>query len=286
MTTGSFGVCDRRHVRLPRIGRVRTHENTRRLHRLLDLNRARVLNVTVRRRGRRMLEVFVVELIRPQCNTRPAVHEQVVGVDAGVRRLVTVADRNGEIVERVENPRALDRSLSRLRSLHRARSRCTRGSVRYRRRTDAISRLNARIANQRSDALHVLTTRLAKTHGTVVVESLNVSGMLAQKHIPGARRRRRDLADASMSEIRRQLTYKCGWYGSQLVEADTMFPSSRLCHACGERNDPGWNRDWTCLACGSRHDRDDNAAINLARYFRRGGRRGYSWCPRQAWSRA
>ena len=266
VTTGSFGVCDRRHVRLPRVGRVRTHENTRRLHRLLGLDRARILNVTVRRRGRRLLAVFVVELVRPQCNTRSAVPEQVVGVDAGVRRLATVADRNGEIVGRVENPRALDRSLARLRRLHRARSRCTRGSVRYRRRTQAISRLNARIADQRSDAMHVLTTRLAKTHGTVVVESLNVSGMLAQKHIPGARRRRRNLADASMSEIRRHLTYKCGWYGSRLVEADTMFPSSRLCHVCGERNDPGWDRDWTCLACGSRHDRDDNAAINLARY--------------------
>ena len=93
-----------------------------------------------------------------------------------------------------------------------------------------------------SSAYRKLTTRLAKTHGTVVVESLNVSGMLAQKHIPGARRRRRNLADASMSEIRRHLTYKCGWYGSRLMEAASLFPSSRLCHVCGERNDPGWNR--------------------------------------------
>ena len=65
VTTGSFGVCDRRHVKLPRIGRVRTHENTRRLHRLLELNRARLLNVTVRRRGSRLLAVFVVELCGP-----------------------------------------------------------------------------------------------------------------------------------------------------------------------------------------------------------------------------
>ena len=248
VTTGSFGVCDRRHVRLPRIGRVRTYENTRRLHRLLGLDRARVLNVTVRRRGRRLLAVFVVELVRPQCNTTPVVPDSVVGVDAGVRQLATVADSNGEVIERVENPRALDRSLSRLRRLHRARSRCLPGSVRYRRRTEAISRLNSHIANQRSVALHVLTTRLAKTHGTVVVESLNVSSMLAQKHIPGARRRRRNLADASMSEIRRHLTYKCGWYGSRLVEADPLFPSSRLCHVCGERNDPGWNRVWMSRA--------------------------------------
>lgn len=266
ITTGSFGVCGRRHVKLPRIGRVRTHQNTRRLHRLLELGRARLLNVSVRRSGRRLLAVFTVELVRPQSNATPKRPASVVGVDMGVRRLATVADRAGHIIERVENPRALDRSLARLRSLHRARSRCTPGSVRYRRRTEAISALNARIANQRSDTIHKLTTHLAKTHGTVVAESLNVSGMLVQKRIPGARRRRRDLSDTSMAELRRQLGYKCSWYGSALVESDPLFPSSRLCHACGERNEPGWKKDWTCVACSSRHDRDDNAAINLARY--------------------
>ena len=266
ITTGSFGVRGRRHVILPRIGRVRTQQNTRRLHRLVELGRARILNATVRRRGKRLLAVFTVELARPQSNMIPKHPASVVGVDAGVRRLATVADGSGRILARVENPCALDRRLGRLRALHRARSRCTPGSVRYRRRTEAISILNAQIANQRSDAMHKLTTHLAKTHGTVVAESLNVSGMLRQKGLFGARRRRRDLSDSSMGELRRQLSYKCGWYGSVLVEADTLYPSSRLCHVCGERNEPGWKTDWTCVVCGDRHDRDDNAAINLARY--------------------
>ena len=266
ITTGSFGVCGRRHVKLPRVGRVRTHQNTRRLHWLVELGRARILNATVRRRGRRLLAVFTVELVRPQSNMIPKRPASVVGVDAGVRKLATVADGDGSIIERVENPRALDRSLGRLRALHRARSRCTPGSVRHRRRTEAISALNARIANQRSDTMHKLTTHLAKTHGKVVAESLNVSGMLRQKGLFGARRRRRDLSDSSMGELRRQLSYKCGWYGSVLVEADPLYPSSRLCHVCGERNEPGWSATWTCVVCGNRHDRDDNAAINLARY--------------------
>ena len=207
-----------------------------------------------------------MELARPQSNTAPKHPACVVGVDAGVRRLATVANGSGRILERVENPRALDRSLARLRALHGARSRCTPGSVRYRRRTEAISILNARIANQRSDAMHKLTTHLAKTHGTVVVESLSVSSMLTQKGLFGARRRRRDLSDASMAGLRRHLSYKCGWYGSVLVEADPLYPSSRLCHVCGERNTPGWSATWTCVVCCNRHDRDDNAAINLARY--------------------
>ena len=69
-----------------------------------------------------------------------------------------------------------------------------------------------------------------------------------------------------MSELRRQLTYKCGWYGSELVEADLLFPSSRLCHQCGARNEPGWATTWNCTVCGRSHDRDHTAAINLARY--------------------
>ncbi len=251
VTTGAFGLSGRCHVRLPRVGLVRTHQNTRRLERLLGLGRARLLNLTVRRRGRRLLAVFQVELIRSQCNVTPTEPGSVVGVDAGVRRLATVARPDGEIIERVAGPRALERSLVRLRRLHRARSRRQRGSVRYRRRTDAISALNARIANQRSDAIHKLTTRLAKTHGTVVVESLNVSGMLRQKHIPGARARRRGLSDASMSKLRRQLSYKCTWYGSVLIEADAYYPSSRICNGCGVRNEPGWRTAWTCVSCAT-----------------------------------
>ena len=130
VSTGSFGLADRRHVRLPRIGRVRVHENTRRLHRLLGLDRARVLNVTVRRGGRRLLAIFQVEVVRPQSNMQPTEPESVVGVDAGVRRLATVANPKVSVIERVDNPRALDHNLAQLRGLHRARSRCVRGSVR------------------------------------------------------------------------------------------------------------------------------------------------------------
>lgn len=99
VTTGSFGLSGRRHVKLPRIGRVRVHENTRRLHWLLELDRAKLLNVTVRRRGRRLMAVFTVELVRPQTNTRPTRRDSVVGVDAGVRHLATVMTGEGEVVE-------------------------------------------------------------------------------------------------------------------------------------------------------------------------------------------
>ena len=89
-------------------------------------------------------------------NVSPIHSYSVVGVDASVRHLATIGSREGEVVEEVANPRALGRNLSQLRRLHRARSRCVRGSVRYRLRTETITALNATISNQRSDA-HCLT---------------------------------------------------------------------------------------------------------------------------------
>jgi putative transposase len=74
------------------------------------------------------------------------------------------------------------------------------------------------------------------------------------------------LSDSALGEIRRQLAYKTGWYGSRLVIADRWYPSSKTCHACGHVQDIGWNDHWTCTGCRTSHQRDDNAAINLARY--------------------
>jgi putative transposase len=126
--------------------------------------------------------------------------------------------------------------------------------------------LHRRVNDVRTHHLHVLTTRLAKTHGRIVVEGLDAAGMLRQKGLPGARARRRGLSDAALGRPRRHLSYKTGWYGSQLVTADRWFPSSKTCHACGHVQDIGWTEHWQCANCSVSHQRDDNAAITLARY--------------------
>jgi putative transposase len=126
--------------------------------------------------------------------------------------------------------------------------------------------MHRRIADIRTDAISKLTTDLAKTHGTVVAETLNVAGMLKQKGLPGVRTRRRNLSDAGLGSVRRQLRYKSAWYGGRLVEADRFYPSSQICSACGQQTAIGWAEEWDCPACGTHHHRDDNAAVNLARY--------------------
>jgi putative transposase len=265
-TTGAMRVePDRRHITLPVIGTVRTHENTRRVQRLIRAGRARVLAISVRRNGTRLdasVRVLVQRPIQPNL-ARPASR---VGVDVGVRRLATIATTDGVVIDRVENPRPLEAALRDLRHVYRARSRCTKGSRNYRERTTELSRLHRRVADVRAHHLHVLTTRLAKTHGQIVVEGLDAAGMLRQQGLTGARARRRGLADSALGTPRRHLSYKTGWYGSTVIEADRWFPSSKTCHACGYVQDIGWAGHWQCDACSASHQRDDNAAINLARY--------------------
>jgi putative transposase len=193
-----------------------------------------------------------------------------VGVDVGVRRLATIATADGVVIERIDNPRPLDAALKELRHVWRARSRCTKGSRQYRERTTEMSRLYRRVNDVRTHHLHILTTRLAQTHGRIVVEGLDAAGMLRQKGLPGARARRRGLSDSAVGTPRRHLFYKTGWYGSQLVVADRWFPSSKTCHLCGHVQDIGWDEKWTCDpaddGCRVTHQRDDGAAVNLARY--------------------
>ena len=256
---------DRRHVTLPTIGTVRTCENTRRLERLIAKGRARVLAVTVSRKGTRLVAAFRVLVQRPQ-RAGVADPDSRVGVDVGVRVLATVASSRGEVIERVPNPRPLEAALKELRHLCRERSRRTRGSRRYAETSRKITRLQRRAADIRACHIHRLTTRLAKTHGAIVAEGLDAAGMLRQKGLAGARARRRGLSDSALGETRRQLGYKTGWYGSNLITAGRFYPSSKTCHACGHVQDIGWAEQWACGQCGTSHQRDDNAAVNLARY--------------------
>jgi putative transposase len=253
-TTGAINVLpDRKHVQLPRIGILKSHESTRKLARRLEQGSARILAATITRTADRWHVSFTVEVRRtiPKGNG----HDSVIGVDVGVRHLATLS-----ITATVPNPRALQRSLHKLRRLNRQLSRRKLGSKRRRTTQRQVARVHARAANLRRDALHKLTTALATEHATVVVEQLNLAGMVRNRHLARA------LSDAGLAELRRQLTYKTGWYGSRLIVADRFYPSSKTCSACGwvKAKLPLAERTFTCEICGLRLDRDLNAARNLA----------------------
>jgi putative transposase len=188
-----------------------------------------------------------------------------VGVDVGLHHLAVLSDGR-----QVPNPAPLEAALRELRRRNRrlARRKGPVASDGTRREPSKgwleakgeLGRTHARVANLRRNALHHLTSELAATHGTVVVEHLNVAGMLKNRRL--ARR----LADAGFGELRRQLTYKCTWAGSRLVEADTFYPSSKTCSGCGhvKAKLPLSERTYRCGRCGLVADRDLNAARNLA----------------------
>ncbi len=261
-TTGAIRVePDRKHVVLPRLGRLKLHESARKLARRLEAGTARILSATVRRDGGRWHVAFTVEVERvARTPSRPA---SVVGVDVGVRNLAVLS--TGELVP---NPRHLVGAQSRLRRLARRMSRRQgpdrrtgqRPSNRWEHARAELARAHARVANLRRDGLHKLTTRLAGEYGTVVVEDLNVVGML------GNRRLAKHIADAGFGELRRQLAYKTVWCGGRLVVADRWFPSSKTCSGCGtvKAKLALSERTYECTACGLVLDRDLNAARNLA----------------------
>ena len=166
---------------------------------------------------------------------------------------------------RVENLKALAGALRQLRRVDKAivRSRRVHGrssSSNRRERLYAKRRgIHARIVNLRNDNHHKATAAIAKCTGRVVVESLNVAGMVRNRRLDGS------IADAGMSDFLAKLEYKCAWYSAEFVKADRWFLSSRLCAQCGWHNGELAlsDRAWRCGSCGSSNGRDLNAARNL-----------------------
>ena len=277
-TTGAIRVeADRHHVVLPRIGRVRTHESTRKLARRLEAGTARILSATVSQRAGRWVcafQVLVAGKAGP-AHARRSPHP-VVGVDVGVKDLLVVAAPEGVEVERIPAPKPLSAAQDRLRALQRCAAR-QRGpydpvtqtrrdpSRRWQRTQARIARTHARVADIRAHELHVATTALATRHDVVVVEALAAKNMARR----GGRRKRglnRALADAALGRVRTQLDYKTTWYGTTLVTAPRFYPSTQLCSRCGAKTKLRLrDRTYHCRNGCPPLCRDLNAAINLAR---------------------
>jgi putative transposase len=206
--------------------------------------------------GRWFVSLLVEDAIAP---LPPAIHTDtgevyMVGLDAGLTSLVTLSSG-----EKLANPRHERRDRQRLAKAQRGLARKQRGSRNRERARVKVARVHARIADRRRDHLHQLTTRLVRENQAVVIEDLHVRGMTANHALARA------ISDAAWSELRRQLEYKCAWYGRDLVVVDRWLPSSKTCSACGRLAEamPLEVRAWACEACGARHDRDVNAATNI-----------------------
>jgi putative transposase len=244
--TGSIVVLQSA-IQLPRLGRVRLKESG-----YLPTSGVKILSATVSEEaGHWYVSVQVAEERELPVNTGP-----VVGVDLGLKALATLSD--GTVIP---NPRHLKHKLRKIKRLHRRVSRRKKGSKNRKKAVQQLRKQYRKVRHQRQNTLHQVTTQLAKTKSVIVLEHLNVQGMLKNHRLAQA------IGDVGWYEFRRQLTYKAAWYGSRMVLADRWEPSSKTCSACGWYNANLTLKDRTfhCEQCGLVLDRDLNAARNLAK---------------------
>ena len=251
--TGAIHVFEK-SIQLPRLGLLRLKERN-----YLPMSGVHILSATVSEKAGRWFVSLQVEMEIPD----PApVSKPVAGVDLGINRMAQVSDGMY-----FENPRALKGALTKLKRLQRVVARRQKGSANRKKAVRQLAKAHFRVANIRKDALHQATTllttlapsaRAGETKSAIMVETLNVSGMLKNHHLAQA------IADVGMYEFRRQLVYKGEWYGCEVLLANRFFPSTKRCSQCGNEKEMSLGeREYHCPVCGLAIDRDLNAAINL-----------------------
>ncbi len=179
---------------------------------------------------------------------------QSVGIDLGITTFATLSTG-----EKVNAPKPLKKNLKKLKRFQRSLSRCQKGSKRREKARLTVAKLHTKIKDIREDFLHKLSTRITRENQTVIPEDLNVSGMVKNRKLSRA------ISDLGWRTFRTMLEYKCNKYGREFQVINRWFPTSQRCSHCGFRGGKKELdvREWTCLNCGTVHDRDINAAINI-----------------------
>lgn len=208
--------------------------------------------------GRYYASILVDTAIQPEvCN--PVEASTTIGIDTGVKTFAVCSDGREFVAPHFAKVQA-----RRLKHYQRELRRKQKGSKSRDETLRHITKIHARIANQRLDYIHKVTYELTHDNQvrTIFIEDLNVRGMMHNRHLAYS------LADASIGKFYEILRYKCEWYGVNLVTIGRWDASSRTCSACGEvnRSLKLSDRQWTCMCCGTHHDRDYNASINIKNF--------------------
>ena len=177
-----------------------------------------------------------------------------VGIDLGIKDYAILSDGR-----KFSNPKHLENTKKKLAHLQKVLARKENGSKNYEKIRIKVAKCNRKIANKRNDYIHNLSSYLVNNYKTICLEDLNVKGMQKNHHLARA------IQDASWGEFTRQLQYKSDWNGDNIIYIGRFEPSSKTCSVCGYKKEDLKlsDRKWTCPQCGTKHDRDINAAINI-----------------------
>ena len=244
LTNDQFSVNDSR-IRIPHLGWVRMRESLRLT--------GKILSATISRVAHKWFVSVTVDTLTEAISTTSE-NQAVVGVDLGVSDFATLS--TGEVIQ---GPKPYKKLIDRIKRLSKGLSRKQKGSKNRHKAKLKLSRLHYRIANIRRNAIHQLTHQLVQRYDVIVIEDLQVKGMMKNRRLS------RSLADMGFAEFRRQLTYKTARNDKNLMVANRWFASSKICSHCGYQIKilSLAERQWTCPACHQEHQRDINAAKNL-----------------------
>lgn len=198
----------------------------------------------------------VIDNQQTKADKRKIKSETSVGIDLGIKDYAILSDGT-----KFKNPKYLQQTQKLLAHWQKNLARTKQGSNRHEKARLMVAKCYRKITNQRNDFLHKLSTDLVRNYDAICLEDLSVKGMEQNHHLARA------IGDAAWGEFVRQLSYKCEWYGKNIVFIGRYEPSSKLCHECGYINKDLKlsDREWVCPQCGTRHDRDVNAATNIKR---------------------
>jgi putative transposase len=270
-------IVDRHHVSLSRIGTLKTFESMRKMCRHLERGSGELVSATLKRETGGWFVVFTCKIQVPEVTPRTG--DKTVGLDLGLTTLIVGATPEGELVLTEDNPRYYASSQKQLARAQKVASRrqgpqrrktdkdgnivqeYSPGSKRYLKAQARVRKHHARIRNLRTNNLHRISSQLVKDYDIIVVETLNVKGMLQNPNLA------KHISDASWGTFVSMLTYKCERAGATLVKAPRFYPSSKTCSNCGSVKAKLTleERVFVCENCDYRVDRDLNAAVNLAR---------------------
>ena len=241
---------DQKRIRFPKIGEVKTI-----FHRIFT-GKMKYATVSVTSTGKWFVSILVDDG-KPEPEPAPFSLDTTLGIDVGLKDFATLSTG-----EKVENPRYLKNSLQRLKVLQRRVSRKKKGSKNRQKAIQRLARCHEKVANQRNDFLHNLSFRVVSENQAIAVESLNVGGMMKNHHLA------QGIGDVSWSTFFTMLEYKCRRYGKTLLKIGRFDPSSKICSKCGylKQDLALSDREWVCPDCGTHHDRDINAAINIKKF--------------------